>query len=342
MKIIHTADLHLDSPLVGVADGKLRRAELLRTLSDIAQYAQNNGVSAVLVAGDLFDDKFVSQNTIDAVSRIIAQSSAQWFVLRGNHGDKTSYERLGKLCSKILFFDDAWTTYTLGNVAVTGRELGVNDAEQWAQLRLDKNFYNILVLHGDVDDPSYGLIDKNAIANAHPDYVALGHRHSFDSFRFGTVKACYCGVPEPRGFDENTETGFVLIDTESDKISFVRHQIRRVENRKLDVTSIATDWTLQQRILDTVADVLPQNYLNLKFVGALSAEIRLVEVAKDVLQNRFFALRIEDATKTDLDLDALQKELSLRGEFVKLALQLDESQRDDVLRLGLAALQGEI
>ena len=39
MKIIHTADVHLDSPLAGVADGKLRRRELLRALSNVAEDA---------------------------------------------------------------------------------------------------------------------------------------------------------------------------------------------------------------------------------------------------------------------------------------------------------------
>ena len=33
MKFIHTADIHLDSPLVGVSDGKTRRYELLKAVA---------------------------------------------------------------------------------------------------------------------------------------------------------------------------------------------------------------------------------------------------------------------------------------------------------------------
>lgn len=342
MKLIHTADIHLDSPLIGVADSKTRRMELLRSLDNLSQFANNNGVSAIIVAGDLFDEKFVAAKTVEAVAHIISQSNAQWFVLQGNHGDSKPYERLKQLCPKVFLFSEEWQTYTMGNVAITARELGKNDASQWQNLQLNPKTYNILALHGDVDDPSYGLIDKNAIAALPINYVALGHRHTFKQMRFGNVRGCYSGVPEPRGFDENCETGFVLIDTDLDKISFVPQHIRRVENKKLDVSTIADDWTLRQRILDCVADVSPQNYLNLEFVGQLSEGVRLGEIAQETLLGRFFALRVRDATKLKLNLQELQKEVSLRGEFVKLAMQLDENERDEVLRLGLAALEGEL
>ncbi len=36
MKIIHTADVHLDSPFIGV-DGKTRRRELISAFSSMAQ-----------------------------------------------------------------------------------------------------------------------------------------------------------------------------------------------------------------------------------------------------------------------------------------------------------------
>ncbi|MCX4286110.1 MAG: metallophosphoesterase, partial [Clostridia bacterium] len=60
MKIIHTADIHLDSPLSGVKDSKRRRFELLTALANMSEYANNYGVQAIIVAGDLFDDKYTS------------------------------------------------------------------------------------------------------------------------------------------------------------------------------------------------------------------------------------------------------------------------------------------
>lgn len=342
MKIIHTADIHLDSPLVGVADSILRRAELLRALSDMSKFADNAGVAAIIVAGDLFDDKFVSPKTVASVAKIIGESKASWFVLRGNHGDDTPYRALARQCEKINFFGDDWTSYQLGNVVICGRELGVSDAEHWQQLALDGSKYNILVLHGDVDDPSYGQIDKKAISAQPIQYVALGHRHAFCEHKFGRVRGAYSGVPEARGFDELAPAGFVLLDTDSGKPEFVSHPIRRVETRNIDVSHINTDYELERLIDDSVANVSADNYLNAVFCGALADDVRLDTVANAKLKNRFFALRIQNKTVPRYDLQQLSNEISLRGEFVKLALAIaDERERNEVLRLGLLALSGE-
>ena len=58
MKIIHTADVHLDSKLNRHLDdrrAKERRDELLITFQRMVQYADKEGVEAILIAGDLFD-----------------------------------------------------------------------------------------------------------------------------------------------------------------------------------------------------------------------------------------------------------------------------------------------
>ena len=341
MKIIHTGDVHLDSPLVGVKDSAGRRHELLVALKNLSEYADNNGVAAVIVAGDLFDDSFTTPSTVKSVAEIVRTSHADWFVLRGNHGGSAPYDKLAELCGDVHFFGDDWTSYNVDNVTICGRELGRNDAEQWSRLSLDSSRYNILVLHGDVDDAYYGLIDKRALASCGARYVALGHRHAFAQYKFGTTRACYCGVLESRGFDEQADTGFVVIDTDTDKISFVPQFIRAVVTKRIDVTSIASDIALQRAISDAVSDVSPRNYLNVVFCGAAS-DLHIDTVARQLLQDRFFALRLKDETTTQIDLHAVMEEVSLRGEFVKLAMEVkDEKLRDEIVKLGLAALSGE-
>ena len=342
MKIIHTADIHLDSPLVGVADPVLRRYELVKAFESIAEYARNSGAAAVIVAGDLFDEQSVSERTVRSVADVISRSSAEWFVLKGNHGGSDPYDLLARLCGKIKFFGEDWTYFDLAGVTVCGRELGNNDVEQWRNLRLDSSRYNIVVLHGDVDDASYGFVDKKALAESGAKYVALGHRHAFCKMCFGKVRACYSGSPEPRGFDECAQTGFVEIDTDADKIRFVPQSKRSVVSVKTDVTGVLNDVELERKILDAVADVNARNMLNFTFVGTLKEGLHLLLTAQQTLKDKFFALRIKDETRADVDLVALSQEVSLRGEFVKLASQItDEKLRDDVLKLGLAAIAGE-
>lgn len=341
MKIIHCADIHLDSPLTGVKDSPLRRHELLVALMNLSDYADNNGVSAIIVAGDLFDDRFTTSATVASVADIIRKSRATWFVLRGNHGGSAPYDKLRETCSEARFFNDSWTEYTLGNVTIVGRELGNNDVEQWSKLSLDATRYNIVVLHGDVDDDSYGLIDKRALATSSARYVALGHRHTFCQHTFGGVRACYSGVLESRGFDEPAETGFVEIDTDTNTIRFVKQAIRSVITKRVDVTNITSDVALQRAIADAIGDVSPRNYLNVVFYGAASNDMHIDTVAKQLLGERFFALRVKDETTVKVDTRALAEEVSLRGEFVKLAMEVkDEKLRDEVIKLGLAVLSG--
>lgn len=343
MKIIHTGDIHLDSPLAGVKNSEARRHELLTALANMSEYANNNGVSAIIVAGDLFDDKFATAQTVQSVADIVKTSKAEWFVLRGNHGGSAPYEKLRELCPQIHFFDNTWAYYSLGNVTICGRELGHDDVSKWSELSLDTSRYNIVVLHGDVDDDSYGLLDRRALSNSGAKYVALGHRHAFAEHKFGIVRGCYCGVLEARGFDEPTDTGFIEIDTDTDRLRFIKQAIRSVVTKRIDITNVTSDIALQRAITDAVADVSPRNYLNVVFCGTLSGGLHLDLVAKQILEDRFFALRVKDETHTKIDLQALMQEVSLRGEFVKLAMTVqDEKLRNEILKLGLAALNGEV
>lgn len=337
MKIIHTADVHLDSPLAGVADGKLRRRELLRALSNVAEYAKNNGVQAVIVAGDLFDENSVSSETVKQTAQIIS-SVAEWFILRGNHGGK-GYDVL-KNCPNAHFFGEDWSYYTRGGVTIVGRELGVKDDVYWQKFSPPKDTYNVLVLHGDVADDSYGKIDKKVIAASKVDYVALGHRHEFSAMNFGTVRACYCGVPEARGFDEG-KSGFVVLDTDKNQIKFVESYLRRVEKIAVDVSAAQTPMQAESMVMDAVSGVSPQNYLDLTLKGKVRCTVD-ARMIRERLDGRFFALRISDKTAPDVDIARVAEEISLRGEFVRLAMQLPEERRDEVLHLGFAALDGEL
>lgn len=342
MKIIHTADIHLDSPLSQVGDSAARRYELLLALSNLSEYANNNGIRAVIVAGDLFDNQFAADSTVAGVADIIRRSKADWFVLQGNHASSVPYLKLKASVPQVNLFGEEWTYYDRENVTICGRELGSNDVEQYGKLKLDNSRYNIVVLHGDVDDDSYGFIDRKALAQSRANYIALGHRHACAQYGFGQIKACYCGVLEPRGFDELQQTGFVVIDTDKDKISFVEQHIRRIQSVTVDVTDVENDIALTNKLSDVIAGTDARNYLNVVFCGALKGGVHLNLVARNVLNGRFFALRIDDKTTCNYDLAAIQSEVSLRGEFVKLANGIEDGGlKADVLKMGLQVLFGE-
>ena len=71
MKIIHCADLHLDSKMTANLtreQARERRKEIIRTFTRMVEYAETQDVRAILIAGDLFDTKKVSATAGNIVS----------------------------------------------------------------------------------------------------------------------------------------------------------------------------------------------------------------------------------------------------------------------------------
>ena len=58
MRIIHCADIHLDSQMTSYLDSGMarkRRKEIFNTFCSMLDFAQENRVDAIIIAGDLFD-----------------------------------------------------------------------------------------------------------------------------------------------------------------------------------------------------------------------------------------------------------------------------------------------
>ena len=64
MKILHCADLHLDSKMTANLDkekAKERKGEILRTFERMIRYAEEQEIAVILIAGDLFDTNIFQQ-----------------------------------------------------------------------------------------------------------------------------------------------------------------------------------------------------------------------------------------------------------------------------------------
>ena len=76
MKIIHTADLHLDSRIDSLPQGKgkIRRDEILRTFERLCEYAVREDVAAVIIAGDAFDTARTLKKTAERFCAVLRNS----------------------------------------------------------------------------------------------------------------------------------------------------------------------------------------------------------------------------------------------------------------------------
>ena len=87
IRILHAADLHLDSPFEGLSEEKaaLRRSEQRQLLRALAQLRAESGAQLVLLAGDLFDSASAWAGTEDTLRLAIAEMEAPVFISPGNH-----------------------------------------------------------------------------------------------------------------------------------------------------------------------------------------------------------------------------------------------------------------
>ena len=345
MKLIHAADLHLGSRLSSRFSPKLaaeRREEVRRDLRRLVQYAQNEGVSAVLLAGDVFDSPTPPQKEAEFFCRTLASApEVRFFLLLGNH-DRGLSLALPPNCT---LFTKEWSTVDLGGVFVSGIEITEENAASFYASVPRVTGQSIVMLHGQVSS-SVGLdrICLKELRGRKIDYLALGHVHAHEmgTTEDGTPWA-YSGCLTGRGFDETGETGFVLLCVEDDVraefVPFSEHPIYRIE---ADVSHVRDLYEAAQRL----RPLIPSENAVCRFLmtGEVERDVSLSEdrIAAELSGDCAFA-SVKDQTRPILPIGEYEKELSLRGEFVRTVLRredLSEEDKNAVLLLGLRALEG--
>ena len=98
IKLLHAADLHLDSPFAGLPpeQAAARRQQARQLLEALPRLCRREGCRLVLLAGDLFDTGTVYRDTVDQLRQALAECPAQVFIAPGNHdpmGPDSPYQR---------------------------------------------------------------------------------------------------------------------------------------------------------------------------------------------------------------------------------------------------------
>lgn len=349
MKLIHCADFHLGAPLnthFSPETAALRRQELLYSFQRMVDYANSNGVSAVLITGDLFD----SSEAIPSLRRQILQCmethpSISFFYLRGNH-DRAL--RWGEALPANLFcFGPDWTSFACGEVMIHGIEPGNEDA-WYDRIPCPAQSCNIVMLHGQIASsagPDQIVLPR--LSGRHIDYLALGHVHQF---RRGSLDSrgiwAYAGCPEGRGFDETGEKGFVLLEVirQQVNVQFIPFAKRTIHQIELDITGLSTFAQQQQQLMQQLCKIPSTDAISLTLTGTISVENSLDPIFfRHLLEERFFMAHVSDRTRLAIDRERYASECSLKGAFFRTVTQteLSDRDRDFILRAGFAALDGE-
>ncbi|MDO4466422.1 MAG: metallophosphoesterase [Bacillota bacterium] len=339
MKILHCADIHLGSSLTAHLDAeraKSRANELLNSFLDLFRFAKENDVSAILIAGDLFDADRGIQNIKKLVFQAMGQyPSISFFYLRGNHDTSLFVEELP---SNVYCFDSSWKSYSLSNrVVITGTELDANT--DYSALNLDSQKFNIVLLHGQVGES----IPLSSFAHKNVDYLALGHVHSYQEFVLDSRgMACYCGCLEGRGFDEVGNHGFVLLDIDEASLSYSKEFIswakREVFVQEVDVSSCSNSLDVLQACLQYSLE--ESSMVKFVLVGELNVEVSLdLSFIQQHLAQKYYFVKVEDQTRSVMDFSLFENDLSLKGEFIRKIQDssFSEEEKMALIKTGLEA-----
>ncbi|MCR5830333.1 MAG: metallophosphoesterase [Lachnospiraceae bacterium] len=361
MKIIHVADIHLDSGLSSNFDkdkARERKAELLRTFVRMTEYANDNGIDAVLIAGDLFDRDTVSATTRNGVIGAIGSTpQITYYYLKGNHDRKDTFGSLSEIPNNLRTFGETWTSYALSDkIKLYGLEFNAHNSASAADtLVTDPSDINIVMLHGQESASASDkteVINLKSFRNRNIDYMALGHIHAYKNAELDARgRYCYPGCLEGRGFDESGEHGFVVLDIDENahkiESEFVAFASRRFINAEVDITGL--DQTNQ--IIKAVSakldecDATTNDCVRVVLVGKTDIEAEKNEaVVAKTFESRYCLFRLYDESSFTIDYESYAADRSLKGEFIR-SVKNDPTVPDDkkaeAIRYGIRALLGE-
>lgn len=221
IKILHSADWHLDSPLLlrSPEQTQLLRRAVQSVPGRIAQLCREQHCNMLLLSGDLFDGAYTA-DTLRLVQNALEEAAVPVFISPGNHD--------------FISADSPWlSAHWPGNVHIFTRPVIESVAVPELDCRVygagfvsmdcpplleaftaDQNErYAVAVLHGDptqIKSP-YCPVTAKQVEQSGLDYLALGHIHKSGSFCAGKTLCAWPGCPAGRGYDEQGEKGVFIV-----------------------------------------------------------------------------------------------------------------------------------
>lgn len=368
VRILHTADLHLDTPFDALSPGKAatRREELRELPGKIARVAIREKVDILLFAGDILDSGSYFRETGEELLRVLRNLPLPVFISPGNHDWFTASSPYAGaelppnvyVFSKqeIEFFDFTDQGFRVFGAAFTDKSSG----PLLKKFKRDPipGILDIMCMHGEVvkgenalADGKYNPVSLRQIRESGMDYIALGHIHkSSGLLREGKTWYSWPGCPEGRGFDETGDKTVSIIDLSTadepggDTLCTL-HEVP-VSSRKYEVLSVdVTDRDPLLAIQMELPDETVRDVYRIVLKGETDAPLKIKSI-RDNLSQYFFDLTVADETKISHSIWERAGDDSLRGAFLsKMRAQYDQA-RDDGARLqieqavrwGLAAL----
>ena len=356
LKILHTADLHLDSAFQALSAPKaaIRRAEQRELLGRLCELAVVEQVDMVLLSGDLLDSSNPYTETAKEIVRLLSGIPAPVFIAPGNHdfySNRSPYARIKFPNNVHIFTKNSLESFELPTLGARVYGAAFTDIESRGLLNgfravKEAGMANIMCIHGEVcsGESKYNPITEKELADSGMDYVALGHTHKASGLKkAGNTYYSWPGCPEGRGFDEcgNRFVNIVELEDEKCELRQISIATRKYEILKLDISDCDASTALHNALPD---DSVCHIY-RVIFTGETDCAPELNKLYK-TFSELFFELQLKDETRLRRDIWESAGEDTLRGLFLgKLKARYDRctdsierAKIEQAARWGLAAL----
>ncbi len=322
MRIIHAADLHIDSQLSGLssaladhADADLISGATRSAFRGLIDWAITEQPDALVLAGDIFDGSWKHTGTrrvfVEGM-RDLADAGIPVVMASGNHDAASvlmaeviyppSMHVLSVESAETLRLDDAGLSFHGQGYATPAIEHSLA-----AHYPLpDPGLVNIGVLHANVGGSSghdnYSPCTADDLRSLDYSYVALGHVHARRSFLDGQrTFAAYPGNLQGRSVRETGPKGALLVDLADPRAPHVQFQpldVLRWEVIEVDATDPARPMSSADDVLAAIAAdhqqlrahsgslpliVRTRITADPRLLGALRASEELTELVRDVV-----------------------------------------------------------
>ncbi|WP_173513306.1 metallophosphoesterase family protein [Sinorhizobium psoraleae] len=263
-RFVHTADLHLDSPLRSLALRNAELADLVRgatrgALAKIVDLCIAESVDALLIAGDLYDGSQTSMNTalfLAGELRRLDGAGIRTFLIRGNHDAQSQVTRELTLPPSVHVFQGR-SKPMLAKTLANGRTVhvhGMSFANPHAPESLLPSFHppvaeaiNIGMLHTSLSgSPGHDRYAPCSVVDLQRhgfDYWALGHVHQRQVHSTQPF-VVMPGMPQGRDINEAGAKGVTVVTIDDDgRVEIEERSIGAAvfERLSVDITG-AVEW----------------------------------------------------------------------------------------------------
>lgn len=335
LKILHSADWHLDSPFAAFPKEErdnLRRNQRRLPLL-IADICRKERCDLVLLAGDIFDGPY-TRESLDSLRWGLEQCAVPVFIAPGNHdfcgGDSPWLNERWPKNVHIFTGGLSYADIPELDCRVYGAGYRSMDCPSLLQgFRAEGNSrYCIAVLHADPGKPNspYCPIAINEVKESGLDYLALGHIHKADAFRAGSTVCAWPGCPMGRGWDETDEKGVIIAEL-GDTTTLRPIVLDLPQFHDLTVN-------VGQDPVQALASVLPaagsRDFYRVTLTGTMEADAEKLRRVFPKMRH----LELVDCTETVRDIWEDIEEDTLRGVFFRLLRDgQQQSDQPEVYRL---------